>query len=672
MATAPSTSINPYLLANEPNVSFVSIATVGDTLDTKDNGTPYRMVGIPDGLGAFDNGDGTFTLLMNHELGAGVGIVRDHGAKGAFVSQWVIDKATLEVVSVHDAIQNLYLFDDATQQFVLTTTTAINRLCSADLAPVSAYYWVDDKGTADTADDVAYGTQSRIFMTGEEGGTEGKEFAVFVTGPEAGNAYEFADCGLFAWENNLTSPYAQKHTITIGQDDGQNGQVYVYIGEKQSTGTEFQKAGLEDGHLFGVKVLGLLANSGNESEAGAASGRFELFDEGVVGGLTGVQLDAQSEANGVTSFMRPEDGHWDTLNPNVYWFVTTASFTGTSRLYKMTFDDITHPETGGVIEAVLDSAQLPVNGTVGPRMMDNITVTDAGKIIIQEDPGNNAHLARVFEYDPATDTLQVIGTHDAGLFISGTAGFITQDEESSGVIDVTAILGDADTQVFLLTDQIHASAGDTELVEKGQLVAMYVETPHDGGEGDDLLNGDGTANHLSGFNGNDLIRGGSGDDALYGNNGNDTLEGWADNDLLLGGNGNDVLRGDAGNDVLIGGRGDDLLTGGAGADRFDFSWIDGGKTPAIGADTVTDFVHGEDQLVLAANVYIRHELHGDFNADGAADTRLILTKGGSITLLGLADLAANDIGHADAGLGFASGGDDLGWLAQHYAGQPFA
>jgi hypothetical protein len=27
------------------------------------------MHGIPDGLGAFDNANGTFTLLMNHELG---------------------------------------------------------------------------------------------------------------------------------------------------------------------------------------------------------------------------------------------------------------------------------------------------------------------------------------------------------------------------------------------------------------------------------------------------------------------------------------------------------------------------------------------------------------------------------------------------------------------------
>jgi hypothetical protein len=103
-------------------------------------------------------------------------------------------------------------------------------------------------------------------------------------------AFEFADCGLFSWENNLASPFAQKKTITIGQDDGQNGQVYVYVGEKQATGTGFEKAGLEGGHLYGVRVLNLVNATpalSNESDAATASGRFELYDEGVVGALTG-------------------------------------------------------------------------------------------------------------------------------------------------------------------------------------------------------------------------------------------------------------------------------------------------------------------------------------------------------------------------------------------------
>src|SRR5262249_14485442 len=86
--TVPTAS--PYLVPANPAVTFQSILTVGDTV----NG--YRMVGIPDGLGAFDNGNGTFTVLMNHELTNADGITRAHGGKGAFVSEWIIDKNTLQ------------------------------------------------------------------------------------------------------------------------------------------------------------------------------------------------------------------------------------------------------------------------------------------------------------------------------------------------------------------------------------------------------------------------------------------------------------------------------------------------------------------------------------------------------------------------------------------------
>jgi hypothetical protein len=45
-----------------PSAKIDPILTVGDTLP---NG--YTMAAIPDGMGAFDNGDGTFTLMMNHD-----------------------------------------------------------------------------------------------------------------------------------------------------------------------------------------------------------------------------------------------------------------------------------------------------------------------------------------------------------------------------------------------------------------------------------------------------------------------------------------------------------------------------------------------------------------------------------------------------------------------------
>jgi MYXO-CTERM domain-containing protein len=55
-----------------------------DVTYEKIGGGTYRLAGIPDGMGAYDNGNGTFTLLVNHELGATSGIARAHGASGAF------------------------------------------------------------------------------------------------------------------------------------------------------------------------------------------------------------------------------------------------------------------------------------------------------------------------------------------------------------------------------------------------------------------------------------------------------------------------------------------------------------------------------------------------------------------------------------------------------------
>src|SRR5437868_2132858 len=115
--TGPSSSQSPYLLRSQPSVVTMSVLTTGDSVNFKSDGvTPYRLGGIPDGLGAFDNGDGTFTLLMNHELGNSVGVPRDHGGKGAFVSKWVIDKNTLTVISGSDLMKEVFLWDAATQR----------------------------------------------------------------------------------------------------------------------------------------------------------------------------------------------------------------------------------------------------------------------------------------------------------------------------------------------------------------------------------------------------------------------------------------------------------------------------------------------------------------------------------------------------------------------------
>jgi len=453
--TGPNSSQSPYIVRSQPGVATKSIFTVGDAANFKSDGvTPYRMVGIPDGLGAFDNGDGTFTLLMNHELGNTVGIVRDHGSKGAFVSKWIINKEDLSVISGQDLIQNVMVWNKTTSQYEPATVAqkTFSRFCSADLAAVSAYY--------DSSSGLGY--NGHIFMTGEESGVEGRAFAHLMDGI----SYELPRLGKFAWENSIANPATGIQTVVAGTDDGTGGQVYFYVGSKTNSSNPVEAAGLTNGNLFSIKVSGLDVETNSTVLNGAVP--FAAYNFGDVSSLTGAQLEAASKDTSgsfrVTSFQRPEDGAWDPNNPNDFYFVTTASFTGNSRLWRVHFNNPANPAAGGTVEMLLD-------GSEGQKMMDNLTINDREQVIIQEDPGNQAHIAKVWLYDIATDELTEVAHHDTEHFTQGASAFLTQDEESSGIIDVSSILGEG---WYLLVQQAHFNIGDVELVEGGQLLALHI------------------------------------------------------------------------------------------------------------------------------------------------------------------------------------------------------
>jgi Ca2+-binding RTX toxin-like protein len=94
-----------------------------------------------------------------------------------------------------------------------------------------------------------------------------------------------------------------------------------------------------------------------------------------------------------------------------------------------------------------------------------------------------------------------------------------------------------------------------------------------GGDGDDTISGGDRNDRINGDAGNDLLSGDTGRDKLNGGTGNDTLDGGDGRDKLWGGDGEDLLMGGADRDVLEGGAGNDTLDGGAGNDKlYAFSW----------------------------------------------------------------------------------------------------
>jgi Ca2+-binding RTX toxin-like protein len=122
------------------------------------------------------------------------------------------------------------------------------------------------------------------------------------------------------------------------------------------------------------------------------------------------------------------------------------------------------------------------------------------------------------------------------------------------------------------------------------------------GDGEDLFNGSYSVDAA------DRAFGGDGDDILSGYGGNDTLYGEADSDTLSGGKGDDSLDG---------GTLGDLMIGGSGNDDFIFSTALG----TLNIDTIRDFTHGHDTVVLD---------HDVFGAIGSAVTKgmLIAVKSG--------------------------------------------
>lgn len=489
----PSSSQTSYLTPTSPGWSATSLLTVGDAIGG------YQMVGIPDGLGAFSNGNGTMTVLANHEIGNTLGTTRAHGAIGAFVSKWVINTSTWQVVSGSDLLTspaNQLMWNSSTATWAQPATPyAMSRLCAGDLPKIEAFY----HSMSNT------GYNGRIFMNGEETGAEGKAFAWIVDGAEAGKVYELPHLGKFSWENavarsNYNIPLYSNllQTVVIGTDDTTPGEVYVYIGTKTSTGNAVEKAGLTNGQVYGIKVNYATGYTGAVTfeNATGINGTFLLapiFNNATIAAKTGAEFQAASLTAGVTQFARPEDSQW--LDHDSFIFAATGATVNSvlvsSKIYQLDFNSDSFNgilTTGGNIKVLVNAANLIGKDGAKADKFDNITVGEDGFLYIQEDPGNVAYVAKHWVVNPLAGTQAQIEASavqifesDRSRFVVGGAAFQTIDEEHSGIVDITSIVNDGvlGSKWLLVAAQNHATAtgpNAATLVEGGQFLALNFKT----------------------------------------------------------------------------------------------------------------------------------------------------------------------------------------------------
>ena len=476
--TGPSTTTDPYVIPVADGVKTSSLLTVRNEGDPGEASNGYKMVGIPDGLGAHDGPRGRdFTLLMNHELRVNQGVSRRHGQIGAFASEWRMDPNTLKVEEGQDLVDpGVRFWNYETHQYGPTQSPGqpaqFGRWCSSSLTdPGQLYNKKSGRGYA-----------RQIYFGNEENGDEGRDFGITTDG----QAQQLPRLGLFSWENTLVGLNEGDVTYTHGQEDTSGGQLWIYIGRKLRHGNAFDRAGLTNGQNF---VLDL-ANEGvsTDAEFRATYGkdnpaRFDVGpEEEVDWDQTGAEQNAEATAKGLT-LNRIEDGAFDPRHPEDFYFVTTEGGKGappnppgtgtTGRdgggLWKLTYDDVERPWEGGTLTLLLDGSEAPFL-----NKPDNVDMDEKGHLLIQEDPGNNNHIARIVAYDVDTGARAVLAQIDPALFAPGATGEeATIDEESSGIIDASGFLGKGS---FLFDAQIHKPHPDVDKVEYGQMLTLRVKS----------------------------------------------------------------------------------------------------------------------------------------------------------------------------------------------------
>lgn len=485
-ATGPSTATAPYVLPVPDDVKITSLLTVGDG-GAASNG--YEFVGVPDGIG-LSRHDGKAIVYLNHELRDAQGIVRRHGATGAFVSRWVIDRKTLEVKAGSDLIDpgvrywdypnGMYVTAGARYADLAVQDATFGQFCSATLSDPGVFY--DGRS--------GKGYRGQVYFANEEDGDNGRAFAVTTDG----QATAFPRIGLFSWENTVPAHNRSKTTLVMGDEDGpgDGSQLRAYVGIKQGSGDPLARAGLTNGLSYVIDA----ANSAVTDDAGwrATYGKgvsAPVHLANVPWSLTGALQNSLAKTDGL-SLNRIEDGTWDPRHPNDFYFVTTeggqTSGTGLDGrdgggLWRLHFDDIDRPFAGATLTLLLDGSKS-LGGTE-PKFNkpDNLGIDRHGNLLIQEDPGGNNHVARIVAYRLKDGALGVVGRFDEARFgpaASGSPAFLTIDEESSGIVDGEAAFGKG---TFLFDAQVHTATGlpagtgpgtVQEFVERGQLLLLKV------------------------------------------------------------------------------------------------------------------------------------------------------------------------------------------------------
>jgi hypothetical protein len=481
-AASGATAAKPYAIPTTTDYETKALLTVGDQVPwTKDTTKSYQMVGIPDGLGAATNPDGTATLFMNHEF-TNTTISRPladgPGYRGAFVSKWVLDPRG-NVISGARAYDSVFTRDvpvgPAAQQD--NATPGFGRLCSGTLAGPDE------------------GFDRYIYLAGEESSPSsnldpskgGSAIAFFDN-----EAHVLPDLGHIAWENAVVERNTGNKTVIINMEDGPatlDNQLWMYVGTKNPKSTSvLERNGLVGGKLFFFRSLDAARNSEATFKDGTVSGEWVEITGG--GDQSEAALESQADSKNGMTFIRIEDGSFGKHNPGDFYFVTTGgndAINRLGRLYELDLGGGDPSAKRAKLSVVFNADLVTASGEDIAVSPDNIS-TSGKYLMVQEDgttqsrewmasQGRDGSIwrfsigggtpridwrskVRVAELDPP-------GQYDPNPIGPGVW-------ETSGIIDASGLdLGGGDIWLFDVQAHVSNPQDKSRQVEDGQLLLMW-------------------------------------------------------------------------------------------------------------------------------------------------------------------------------------------------------
>ncbi|HXG49391.1 MAG TPA: esterase-like activity of phytase family protein [Methylomirabilota bacterium] len=468
LASGLRTSIAPYALPVGQDYSLLPLLSVGDRVPrTTDPNQVFQMIGIPDGLGAHANQDGTTTVFMNHELPPFVvsePIVGQPLSRGAFVSTIILapDGSVLSGDLAYDAVyaENVYVGPPAT---VSNTTPAFARFCSGALG------WKEA------------GFDRPIYFCGEEaGGTNtfdgrgGVAVAIFDNA-----AWTLPRLGHMAWENAVPRPHRGGLTAIMCLEDGEVGQcqLYLYVGwkDRSSGAGPLRRNGLDNGSLYVFVADSSIHTNEATFPNGELTGRWVLLSGAE--NMNELELEAASDAVGAFAFDRVEDGAFRPRNPNEFYFVTTGGSASNAlgRLYQLALDPnyIVGPAK---LTMMYNADQVVADGGDVALSPDNVAVGDDYLMICEDGTAQSRPVmaakgrkGNIWRINLRTGELDNV----AEMTAVARDGRITNPGvwETSGIIEMSTVFG---PDSWLFDVQAHSPTRPPlpNTVEDGQLLLM--------------------------------------------------------------------------------------------------------------------------------------------------------------------------------------------------------